>query len=124
MNAVLTKNESCMISVSCSSHSVLSSSASKPKSISPSAQMASAMQLNVKPVRLAFHSRLASKHSHKPTRIKCAAAAATPSKRYSITLLPGDGIGPEVISVAKNVLKLAGSLEGLLNTIPATLVRP
>ncbi|KAF2323089.1 hypothetical protein GH714_033391 [Hevea brasiliensis] len=73
--------------------------------------MASAMQLNVKPTRLAFHSKLASKHSHKPARISC--AAATPSKRYSITLLPGDGIGPEVISVAKNVLKLAGSLEGI-----------
>nr|GMD57855.1 3-isopropylmalate dehydrogenase 2, chloroplastic-like [Ipomoea batatas]GMD59272.1 3-isopropylmalate dehydrogenase 2, chloroplastic-like [Ipomoea batatas] len=34
-------------------------------------------------------------------------------KCYSITLLPGDGIGPEVISVAKNALQLAGSLEGI-----------
>ncbi|KAJ9695206.1 hypothetical protein PVL29_010609 [Vitis rotundifolia] len=31
----------------------------------------------------------------------------------SVAVLPGDGIGPEVISVAKNVLKLAGSLEGI-----------
>jgi len=44
-------------------------------------------------------------------RIRC--AATTPSKRYTITLLPGDGIGPEVISVATNVLKLAASLEGI-----------
>ncbi|CAH9099145.1 unnamed protein product [Cuscuta epithymum] len=39
--------------------------------------------------------------------------ASTPNKHYSITLLPGDGIGPEVISVAKNALQLVGSLEGL-----------
>nr|GLL40521.1 3-isopropylmalate dehydrogenase 2, chloroplastic-like isoform X1 [Ipomoea trifida] len=43
--------------------------------------------------------------------IRCSVAA--PSKCYSITLLPGDGIGPEVISVAKNALQLAGSLEGI-----------
>ncbi|CAH9116837.1 unnamed protein product [Cuscuta europaea] len=43
--------------------------------------------------------------------IRC--SASTPNKRYSITLLPGDGIGPEVISVAKNALQLIGSLEGL-----------
>jgi isocitrate/isopropylmalate dehydrogenase len=29
-----------------------------------------------------------------------------------VTLLPGDGIGPEVVAVAKDVLYLAGSLEG------------
>nr|GEV37205.1 3-isopropylmalate dehydrogenase, chloroplastic-like [Tanacetum cinerariifolium] len=34
-------------------------------------------------------------------------------RRYNITLLPGDGIGPEVISVAKNVLNLAASVEGI-----------
>lgn len=45
--------------------------------------------------------------------IRCSVAA--PSKCYSITLLPGDGIGPEVISVAKNALQLAGSLEGTQN---------
>ena len=31
----------------------------------------------------------------------CVAAAA---KNYNITLLPGDGIGPEIMSVAKDVL--------------------
>nr|XP_043618352.1 3-isopropylmalate dehydrogenase 2, chloroplastic-like [Erigeron canadensis] len=35
------------------------------------------------------------------------------SSSYSITLLPGDGIGPEVISVAKKVLTLAASIEGI-----------
>ncbi|WOL17798.1 3-isopropylmalate dehydrogenase 2, chloroplastic-like [Canna indica] len=40
-------------------------------------------------------------------------ASPSPSRSYSITLLPGDGIGPEVISVAKDVLSLAGSLEGI-----------
>ncbi|XP_031115936.1 3-isopropylmalate dehydrogenase 2, chloroplastic-like [Ipomoea triloba] len=43
--------------------------------------------------------------------IRC--SVADPSKCYSITLLPGDGIGPEVVSVAKNALQLAGSLEGI-----------
>jgi 3-isopropylmalate dehydrogenase len=47
-----------------------------------------------------------------PYRIRCAAASPG-KKRYNIALLPGDGIGPEVISVAKNVLQKAGSLEGL-----------
>lgn len=41
-------------------------------------------------------------------------SAATPTKGYTITLLPGDGIGPEVISVAKNVLQLAASFDGTL----------
>lgn len=39
-------------------------------------------------------------------RVRCAAAA---SKTYKITILPGDGIGPEIMSVAKNVLRLVGS---------------
>ncbi|KAF5741756.1 3-isopropylmalate dehydrogenase-2C chloroplastic [Tripterygium wilfordii] len=52
-----------------------------------------------------------SKYCSRSGRIKC--AATTPRKSYNITLLPGDGIGPEVISVAKNVLNLAGSLEGI-----------
>ncbi|EFH47866.1 hypothetical protein ARALYDRAFT_488253 [Arabidopsis lyrata subsp. lyrata] len=47
-----------------------------------------------------------------PYRIRCAAASPG-KKRYNIALLPGDGIGPEVISVAKIVLQKAGSLEGL-----------
>jgi len=47
-----------------------------------------------------------------PYRIRCAAASPV-KKRYNITLLPGDGIGPEVISVAKNVLQKAGFLQGL-----------
>lgn len=74
--------------------------------------MAASVQLNAKPLKPAFNVKPATKHSLKPARIRCAAAATTsPTKRYSITLLPGDGIGPEVIAVAKNVLKLAGSLE-------------
>lgn len=40
-------------------------------------------------------------------------AAASARRRYTITLLPGDGIGPEVVSVAKNVLQLVGSLEDI-----------
>ncbi|XP_065866491.1 3-isopropylmalate dehydrogenase 2, chloroplastic-like [Euphorbia lathyris] len=72
-----------------------------------------AAQVNAKPIKAVFHSKLASNHAHKPGRVRCAATAVSPSKRYSITVLPGDGIGPEVTYVAKNVLKLAGSLEGI-----------
>ncbi|KAI9110292.1 hypothetical protein K1719_018734 [Acacia pycnantha] len=44
---------------------------------------------------------------------RCSAASSTSKGNYSITLLPGDGIGPEVTTVAKNVLDLVGSLEGI-----------
>ncbi|CAD5317759.1 unnamed protein product [Arabidopsis thaliana] len=43
--------------------------------------------------------------------IRC--AANTPKKRYTIAVLPGDGVGNEVIPVAVDVLCLAGSLEGI-----------
>ncbi|KAJ6394669.1 hypothetical protein OIU77_023803 [Salix suchowensis] len=75
------------------------------------AASASVMKINVQhPIKPMF---LLKPASQKPSRIRCAAATTKPSKRYSITLLPGDGIGPEVISVAKHVLNLAGSLEGI-----------
>ncbi|OMP03946.1 Isocitrate and isopropylmalate dehydrogenases family [Corchorus olitorius] len=75
---------------------------------------AASIQLNVRSIKAPFNLKPISKHSPKLTRISCAAAAATkPPKRYSITLLPGDGIGPEIVSVTKEVLKLAGSLEGI-----------
>ncbi|XVF86372.1 hypothetical protein PTKIN_Ptkin18bG0034500 [Pterospermum kingtungense] len=76
--------------------------------------MAASIRLNVRSTKAPFNLKPFVKQSPKPSRIRCAAAAATtPTKRYKITLLPGDGIGPEVISVAKNVLQLAGSLEGI-----------
>ena len=40
---------------------------------------------------------------------RCSAAARS---CYNITLLPGDGIGPEVVDVAKDVLFVAGAKEG------------
>jgi len=73
-------------------------------------KMAASLQLlQFKPVKPSF-----SFFSRRSAPIICS-AAPTPSKSqrsYTITLLPGDGIGPEVISVAKDVLILAGSLEG------------
>ncbi|XVF26517.1 hypothetical protein REPUB_Repub14bG0023700 [Reevesia pubescens] len=74
--------------------------------------MAASIHLNARSIRAPFKLKSVPKQSARPSRIRCA-AAAKPTKRYSITLLPGDGIGPEVISVAKNTLKLAGSLEGI-----------
>uniref|UniRef100_A0A1D1ZE38 3-isopropylmalate dehydrogenase n=1 Tax=Anthurium amnicola TaxID=1678845 RepID=A0A1D1ZE38_9ARAE len=44
--------------------------------------------------------------------VRCS-SAAPPRRSYSVTILPGDGIGPEVVSVARDVLSLAGSLEGI-----------
>lgn len=50
----------------------------------------------------------------KPVIIRCCSSSTTAAKKsYNITLLPGDGIGPEVISVAKDVLNLAASIEGI-----------
>ena len=42
-----------------------------------------------------------------------AAIAATSAERtYRVTLLPGDGIGPEIMAVAVNLLKELGKIEG------------
>uniref|UniRef100_A0A6V7QWZ2 3-isopropylmalate dehydrogenase n=1 Tax=Ananas comosus var. bracteatus TaxID=296719 RepID=A0A6V7QWZ2_ANACO len=49
----------------------------------------------------------------RPRTVRCNASAEPPRRSYSVTLLPGDGIGPEVVSVAKDVLSLAGSHEGI-----------
>lgn len=46
-----------------------------------------------------------------PATVRCA-SAAPPRRSYNVTILPGDGIGPEVVSVARDVLSLAGSHEG------------
>ncbi|KAI7733313.1 hypothetical protein M8C21_015240, partial [Ambrosia artemisiifolia] len=74
--------------------------------------MAASMQLiNLNPFRLHSTTSIPRHHS-RPFTIRCSATSST-AKTYNITLLPGDGIGPEVISVAKNVLNLAGSLEGI-----------
>ncbi|KAK4761049.1 hypothetical protein SAY87_005942 [Trapa incisa] len=73
----------------------------------------SSLRLNFKPLGAAPFRRVPGSRLSptKPGSIRCAAAA--PTKSYSITLLPGDGIGPEVISVARNVLVLTGATEGI-----------
>ncbi|GBG70675.1 hypothetical protein CBR_g7976 [Chara braunii] len=38
---------------------------------------------------------------------------AASARSYKITLLPGDGIGPEIMKVAKEVLKMVGKQEGM-----------
>ncbi|OIS97575.1 PREDICTED: 3-isopropylmalate dehydrogenase 2, chloroplastic-like isoform X1 [Nicotiana attenuata] len=73
--------------------------------------MAASLQFTATPLnQLQFHSKTLPKHAAKWSTIRC--SAAPPTKSYNITLLPGDGIGPEVISVAKNALQLVASLEG------------
>ncbi|GFZ11861.1 isopropylmalate dehydrogenase 2 [Actinidia rufa] len=73
--------------------------------------MAASLQLNARSFTPHHvQSKSSPKIAPKFSSIRC--SATTPVRRYTITLLPGDGIGPEVITVAKNVLQLAGSLEG------------
>lgn len=48
----------------------------------------------------------------RPTR-SAVVMAAGKKDRYNIALLPGDGIGPEIISVAADVLKVAGERYGV-----------
>ncbi|KAL4200718.1 hypothetical protein AMTRI_Chr02g212610 [Amborella trichopoda] len=47
------------------------------------------------------------------SRFMCSVASQSTPKSYKITLIPGDGIGPEVISVAKETLQLVASQEGI-----------
>ncbi|KAJ1698102.1 hypothetical protein LUZ63_006614 [Rhynchospora breviuscula] len=47
------------------------------------------------------------------TSIRCLASGKSGERSYTLTLLPGDGIGPEVVAVAKDVLSLTASLEGI-----------
>lgn len=58
--------------------------------------------------------------SRRNLTFRCSAASAA-RRSYSITLLPGDGIGPEVVAVAKDVLSLAASREGTPS--PKTLIQ-
>ncbi|KAI3792668.1 hypothetical protein L2E82_06556 [Cichorium intybus] len=71
---------------------------------------ASIQALNVRPFR--FQSTSIPQFHPRPVIVRCSATSST-TRSYNITLLPADGIGPEVISVAKNVLNLAGSIEGI-----------
>jgi len=50
--------------------------------------------------------------SRRPVVVRAAANGDVKEKRYKVTVLPGDGIGPEIIGVAKDVLNLVGSQEG------------
>ncbi|KAL6497096.1 3-isopropylmalate dehydrogenase, chloroplastic [Orobanche gracilis] len=73
--------------------------------------MAASLQINFKPLKpRLIHSKSHSKGAPIFSTIRC--SASTPKKTYTLTLLPGDGIGPEVISVAKSALQLVASVEG------------
>lgn len=74
--------------------------------------MAAALHFNAKPFNFCSPSISLSKPSPTLFRLRCS-AGTSPSRRYNIALLPGDGIGPEVIAVAKDVLNLAASFEGI-----------
>uniref|UniRef100_A0A8R7TQ50 Isopropylmalate dehydrogenase-like domain-containing protein n=1 Tax=Triticum urartu TaxID=4572 RepID=A0A8R7TQ50_TRIUA len=66
-------------------------------------------QLQAAPLKTLSFSGAAVRPRHATATFRCSAAA----RSYSITLLPGDGIGPEVVAVAKDVLSVAGAKEGV-----------
>lgn len=49
-------------------------------------------------------------------------AVAAAAKNYNITLLPGDGIGPEIMAVAKDVLLEVGSQHDIAFNFTEALV--
>ncbi|KAG2313701.1 hypothetical protein Bca52824_025258 [Brassica carinata] len=78
--------------------------------------MATALQIHVSGIKLPISlspnaTKQSSRVSKREGRIRC--SATTPNKKYTIAVLPGDGIGTEVTPVAVEALRLAGSLEGL-----------
>ncbi|KAG9160000.1 hypothetical protein Leryth_005752 [Lithospermum erythrorhizon] len=76
--------------------------------------MSTFLQFDLKPLNPILpsnNSKCITKHTSRWGKVNCSATSKV--KHYSITLLPGDGIGPEVISVAKNALQLIGSLEAI-----------
>ncbi|KAF7020117.1 hypothetical protein CFC21_033235 [Triticum aestivum] len=66
-------------------------------------------QLQAAPLKTLSFSGAAVRPRHATATCRCSAA----DRSYSITLLPGDGIGPEVVAVAKDVLSVAGAKEGV-----------
>lgn len=49
--------------------------------------------------------------------VAMASGATKGDRSYRLTVLPGDGIGPEIIKVAIDVLRLVGSQEGEDSTL-------
>lgn len=80
--------------------------------------MSTALQIHASGIKLPVSlipstTKQISRASKRVGRIRC--SATTPNKKYTIAVLPGDGIGTEVTPVAVEALRLAGSLEGYYN---------
>ncbi|KAH0938738.1 hypothetical protein HID58_006199 [Brassica napus] len=78
--------------------------------------MSTALQIHASGIKLPVSlipstTKQISRASKRVGRIRC--SATTPNKKYTIAVLPGDGIGTEVTPVAVEALRLAGSLEGI-----------
>lgn len=74
--------------------------------------MAGVLRLHLNSTKNPVAFKSVTKQSYnRATVVTC--AAYTPKKRYNIAVLPGDGVGNEVIPVAVDALRLAASLEGL-----------
>ncbi|KAL5978707.1 3-isopropylmalate dehydrogenase 2, chloroplastic [Asimina triloba] len=71
-------------------------------------------QVNPKPFKASLALPSQSPHSLKWRKFRCCSSLHNqPTRSYKVTLLPGDGIGPEVVSVAKDVLSLVGTQQGI-----------
>ena len=51
----------------------------------------------------------ATKKTARAARTRDDASTMHASKRYNVTILPGDGIGPEIMRVARDALEAAGA---------------
>jgi hypothetical protein len=75
--------------------------------------------------RIASHSNAVAKgaSTRRPLAVRAAATHGDTKekKSYKVTVLPGDGIGPEIIGVAVDVLRLVGSQEGGSQSFHETL---
>ncbi|KAG9440279.1 hypothetical protein H6P81_020444 [Aristolochia fimbriata] len=71
---------------------------------------ATCMQFNWRSVKVSYPFRTIAPSRHWRS-VRCYASSMP--KSYKITLLPGDGIGPEVVSVAKEALARTATLEGI-----------
>ncbi|XP_051219442.1 3-isopropylmalate dehydrogenase 2, chloroplastic [Lolium perenne] len=70
-------------------------------------------QLQATPFKtLTLSGRRSAGAAARPRRPMVAFRPSAAARSYEITLLPGDGIGPEVVAVAKDALSLVGSKEG------------
>ena len=80
------------------------------------------MTSTIRPFSSSSFSSSSSRFAKKRTDVKAAAKTFAEAKNYNLTLLPGDGIGPEIMRVAKDVLNEVGRKHAIKFTYEERLV--